>query len=371
MKPFIPDKLPLDSITWDSHVSLIGQANAALARYDGMLQGVPNPAVFLSPLTTQEALLSSKIEGTLVASVEEVLEFEANPREPIEPSKQTDIQEIINYRTALWKAVEDLKERPLRLNLIKRLHGILLDRVRGLDKAPGEFRQTQNYIAPPGTPIEQATYVPPSPELLPAVLDNWEKYLHFEEKDVLVHLAVVKAQFEIIHPFLDGNGRLGRMLIPLFLFDKKLLSSPMFYLSAYLESNREVYYTRLQAASQQHDWNGWIQFFLTAVIEQAALNTEKVRGIQKLYGDMKARMLETTHSQFSILALDAIFSTPIFQGADFTTIAHIQNRGTANTLVRQLQNAGILKVLRPASGRRSALLGFSELINLIEGHSVV
>jgi len=219
MKPFIPDKLPLESINWESHVPLIGQANAALDRYDGMLQGIPNPGVFLSPLTTQEAVLSSKIEGTLVSSMEEVLEFEASPREPVEPSKKTDIQEIINYRTAMWKAMESIEERPLCLNLVKDLHGILLDSVRGRDKALGEFRRTQNYIAPPGSPIEQATYVPPSPELLPAVLDNWEKYMHFAEKDVLVHLAIVKAQFEIIHPFLDGNGRLGRMLIPLFLFD--------------------------------------------------------------------------------------------------------------------------------------------------------
>jgi Fic family protein len=371
MKPFIPDKLPLDAISWDSHVSLIGQANAALARYDGMLQGVPNPAVFLSPLTTQEALLSSKIEGTLVASVEEVLEFEANPRGPIEPSKQTDIQEIINYRTAMWKAIDRLKERPLCLNIIKELHAILLDSVRGLDKARGEFRRTQNYIAPPGSPIEQATYVPPAPELLDAVLDNWEKYIHFDEKDTLVHLAIVKAQFEIIHPFLDGNGRLGRMLIPLFLFDKKLLSSPMFYLSAYLESNREIYYKRLQATSQQHDWDGWIQFFLNAVVEQAAVNTDKIQGILSLYEDMKTRMVETTHSQFAIQALDAIFSTPVFQGSDFTTLARISNRGTANTLVRQLLSAEILRVLHPASGRRSALLAFPELINLVEGRSIV
>src|SRR4030042_3910649 len=168
-------------------------------------------------------------------------------------------------------------------------------------------------MSPPGHPIEQATFVPPSPDRLAAVLDNWEKYLHFAEKDVLVHLAIVKAQFEIIHPFLDGNGRLGRMLIPLFLFDKKLLSSPMFYLSAYLESNREIYYTRLQAVSQQHDWNGWIHFFLTAIVNQAAINIDKVRGILRLYGDMKTKMQETTHSQFAILALDAIFSRPIFE----------------------------------------------------------
>jgi len=303
--------------------------------------------------------------------MEEVLEFEASPREHAEPSKHEDIQEIINYRAAMWKAIEYLRERPLCLNLVKDLHGILLDSVRGRDKTPGQFRRTQNYIAPPGYPIEKATFVPPSPDRLDDMLDNWEKYMHFDEKDVLVHLAIVKAQFEIIHPFLDGNGRMGRMLVPLFLFAKKLLSSPMFYLSAYLEANREAYYTRLQAISQLQDWNGWIQFFLTAVVEQAAINIDKVRGILHLYEEMKAKVVETTHSQFAIQALDAIFSRPIFEGSDFAAISRIPTKMTASVLIRQLKNVGILKVLRPASGRRSALLVFPELINLVEGKSIV
>lgn len=366
MEPFMADILPLNSVDWAAHVSLIGQANAALARYDGMLQGIVNPALFLAPLTTQEAVLSSRIEGTL-ASMEEVLEFEADPREELESSKHADIQEIINYRLAMWEAVESLRKRPICLNLIKELHATLMDSVRGRDKAPGQFRQTQNYIGPPGSPIEQATFVPPAPGRLTQALDNWERYLHFDEKDGLVQLAVVKAQFEIIHPFLDGNGRMGRMLVPLFLFAKKLLSSPMFYLSAYLEANRETYYARLQAISQKQDWNGWINFFLTAVVKQAAINTDRVRAILRLYENMKSRIVEITHSQFAIQALDAIFSRPVFRGADFPTISRIPTKQTSANLVRQLQGAGILKALQPAKGRRSALLGFPELINLVEG----
>jgi Fic family protein len=369
MEPFIPDMLPLD-IDWPAHVKLIGQANAALARYDGMLQGIVNPGVFLSPLTTQEAVLSSKIEGT-VASMEEVLEYEANPRDHVEPSKHADIKEIINYRMAMWEAMESLKKRPLCLNLIKDLHATLLNSVRGRNKGPGQFRLTQNYIASPGSPIEQATFVPPAPDRLPGALDNWEKYLHFDEKDNLVQLAIVKAQFEIIHPFLDGNGRMGRMLVPLFLFAKGLLSTPMFYLSAYFEVNRDTYITRLQEISQQKDWKGWIQFFLTAIIEQAAINIDKVRGILRLYGDMKPKMQEITHSQFAIQALDALFSRPIFQGSNFAGISGIPTRMTAATIIRQLQKAGILTIYRPASGRRSAMLVFPDLLNLVEGHSVV
>ena len=227
MKPFDPDGLPLDCIDWGAHVTLVGRANAALARYDGMLQGVVNPAVLLSPTTTQEAVLSSRIEGTQ-ASMEEVLEYEAGSTEKIVPEKQADIQEIINYRDAMAVAVIELIKRPLCLNLIKELHRILLTSVRGRNKMPGEFRETQNCIGPPGCSIETATFVPPSPDNLPQALDNWEKYLHRDEKDGLVQLAVSKAQFEIIHPFLDGNDRLGRMLIPLFLYAKGLLSSPCF-----------------------------------------------------------------------------------------------------------------------------------------------
>jgi Fic family protein len=164
---------------------------------------------------------------------------------------------------------------------------------------------------------------------------------------------------------------MGRILIPLFLFHKKLLSSPMFYLSAYLDANRETYLARLGAISQKQDWNGWIQFFLTAVVKQAADNIDRVREMLRLYENMKSQIVEITHSQFAIQALDAIFSRPIFRGAEFSTISRIPTKQTAATMVRQLQEAGILKVLQPAKGRRSAMLAFPELINLVEGRPVV
>jgi len=246
MKPYKTIKLPLTSVNWAEHVSLIGQANAELARFDGLLSGIVNPVVLLSPLTTQEAVLSSRIEGTQ-ATLEEVLEYEADSRGKIESSKNADIQEIINYRRAMGYAVEELKNRPLCLNLILELHRILLNSVRGRNKAPGEFRRIQNYIGPPGCSIKNATFVPPSVDLLPSSLDNWEKFLHYDEKDRLVPLAIAKAQFELIHPFLDGNGRIGRMLVPVFLYEKGLLSNPMFYLSAYLEEHRDIYYEKLRA----------------------------------------------------------------------------------------------------------------------------
>ena len=213
------------------------------------LQGIINPQVLLSPLTTNEAVLSSRIEGTQ-ASLVEVLEFEASPKVDIQTEKQKDIQEIINYRQAIGMAVEWLEEKPVTLNMIKEIHSILLDSVRGKDKGRGRFRTVQNWIGRPGTPMECAEYVPPEPMRLMEFLSNLEKYIHYEGKDPLVQLAIVHAQFEIIHPFVDGNGRVGRILAPLFLYEKRVLSSPMFYISQYLETNRNLYYDCLKAISQ-------------------------------------------------------------------------------------------------------------------------
>lgn len=364
MKPYEPELLPLDCIDWPAHVPLIGRANAALARYDGMLQSIVNPDVLLSPLTTQEAVLSSRIEGTR-ASIEEVLEYEAAPREPVEPSRYADIQEILNYRVAMRAAQEELPTRPFSLNLLRRLHEILMDSVRGRNKARGRFRRSQNYIGPPGEPMERATYVPPVWEQVEPAMDNWEKYFHADERDPLVQLAVVKAQFELIHPFLDGNGRLGRMLVPLFLFEKGLLSSPMFYVSAYLEENRDVYYHRLQSISRDNDWNGWVGFFLTALVEQARDNTQKTRQILALYERMKQDVPRITRSQYAIQAIDALFDRPVFGSGDFVERSGIP-RISALRILREIKKEGLVRDLRPGGGRRAAVMIFPELLEITE-----
>lgn len=257
MQPYIPDPLPLTELDYRLLLPLVGQANAALARYDGLLQGIPNPAVMLSPLTTQEAVLSSKIEGTQ-ATVDEVLEQEAGLIK--EGEKYKDIQEISNYRQALYSAREYLQDYSIRLPFVRELHRILLSSVRGQDKTPGEFRKDQNWIGRYGCTMEQASFVPPNPFQLPDFLQAWEQYLDSDDVDFLLQTAVMHAQFELLHPFKDGNGRIGRILIPLFLYQKKALSQPMFYLSEYLESHRDEYYARLKAISAEGDWNGWIAF---------------------------------------------------------------------------------------------------------------
>ena len=362
MKPYIPEKLPLPSIDWVRFITLIGQANAELARYDGILQGILNPYVLLSPLTTKEAVISSKIEGTQ-ASLEEVLKYEASPNVKVE--KYDDIQEIINYREAMRFAVQWLKAKPITLNLIKEMHGMLLDSVRGKDKARGSFRIGQNYIGKAGIPIEQARYVPPAPLMLKDCLDNFEKYFHYDEKDRLVQLAIVHAQFEIIHPFMDGNGRLGRILIPLFLYEKNVLHSPMFYISEYMETNREEYYDRLLAVSNEKKWDDWIEFFLKAIVAQAKANSIRAKKILELYDTKKERITKATHSQYVIKILDTLFKRPIFSSTDFIKASGIPKR-SALWLLRILKKEKIVSVLRKGSGRRPEILGFNKLIDIIE-----
>jgi Fic family protein len=369
MKPCIPQTLPIKQVEWEPLIPLIGQANRSLAFYDGVLQGVANPELLLSPMTTQEAVLSSRIEGTQ-ATLSDVLKFEAG-EEPKEERQQEDIREIINYRRALRKAKEELKKRPFGLNLLKDLHAILLDSVRGRNMGRGRFRTIQNWIGVPNTPIEQAQFVPPDPEHLMGYLDNWEKYYHLERPDALVQLAIIHAQFEIIHPFLDGNGRMGRMLIPIFLFERKVLSRPMFYLSSYLEVNRQVYVEHLRMLGQEQGaWNGWILFFLKALDAQAQANAAKAREIISLYARLKHQVIEMTHSRFAVPLLDRLFLRPVFQ------ITHLEGKGMPTRpmitqLVTTLKEAKLLKVLREGSGRRGQVLVLAELINATEGKRVL
>jgi len=370
MKPYIPNELPLHDLNYQKLFGLVGKANAELARYDGLLQGIPNPEIMLSPLTTQEAVLSSKIEGTQ-ATVDEVLEHEAGMIK--EGEKEKDIQEIVNYRMTLFRSRDYLKDYPIRLGFICELHKILLNSVRGKDKTPGAFRKNQNWIGKEGCPIEEASFVPPSPLILDEFLKKWETYIDFDDADFLLQTAVIHAQFELLHPFKDGNGRIGRLLIPLFLYQKKSLSQPMFYLSEYLESHRDEYYQKLKSISQDGDWNGWIIFFLKAIATQAKQNSLRVRSIMDLYEEVKTQIQNITHSQYSLYLLDAIFSKPIFQVSDLVKKLNKEcgvHEKTTPGLLRQLKDADILCELQPASGRRSAVLYFPRLINNAEGREI-
>ena len=366
-QPCIPDKLPLDALDWRAILPLVGHANACLARYDGMLQTLPNPSVLLSPITANEAVLSSKIEGTQ-ATLDEVLEADAGLI--TSESRRGDIEEITNYRLAVNNAEMALSERPLSLSFIKAIHQQLLKGVRGRDKTPGAFREDQNWIGRFGDPIEKARFVPPNPIVLKTELDEWESYIAREDEDPILQTAIAHAQFEILHPFKDGNGRIGRMLIPLILYQRKALSRPMFYMSEYLEEHRQEYYDRLLYVTDNGDWHGWIQFFLNAVVIQAEANLNKVREIRDLYEETKRRVVEITHSQFAMAAVDTLFSRPIISATMFAKKSGFTNRVTANNILRQLEANGLIRRLREGSGRSPAVYALPQLINIAEGRPV-
>ena len=359
------NKFPPAQIDWHRLIHGLGPANAALARYDGSLSAIPNPAVLLSPLTTREAVLSSRIEGTQ-ATMGEVLEYEAeNGSRGFSQEKEADIHEILNYRKAIRHAVELLEELPLCQRVIKEAHRILLSTGRGQGKSPGEYRRIPNWIGPPGCTMEEARFVPISADQISQAMNDWENYIHSAAPDRLVQLAILHAEFEALHPFLDGNGRLGRMLVPLFLHNVGLIHTPMFYISAFFEQHRDEYYEKLLAISRDDDWTGWCEFFLKAIMAQAIENQQKTADILGLYERKKTEICDLTHSQYAIHALDFLFAQPFFKSTDFTNKEEIPTP-TAKRMVTVLRNQGILRTIREASGRRPAIYAFEELIEITE-----
>ncbi len=365
LPPAYPELLPIKSIDWDSLIPLLGQANRGLSDYNGMLRHLPNAQMLLAPLTVQEAVLSSRIEGTL-ATMSEVLRFEAGEL-PLRETRQRDIEEILNYREAMRHAVETLETKPFHLNLLLALHKILLSSVRGQNKAPGHFRRIQNFIGERIGGVESIRFTPPEPQLLLRALDNWERYYHAEEKDPLVQLAVIHAQFEFLHPFLDGNGRLGRILIPIFLYEHKLLRQPNFYLSEFIEAHRDEYVDRLhQLGRSKTGWTEWVRFFLRAVIAQSAQNARRAEAMLALYQRLKAAFLDSTRSPYAVPLLDFIFTTPVFQPNQVVLAGMVPSKPTLTSLLQTLHRAGHLTMVREGAGRRSYIWELSELIELSE-----
>lgn len=353
-----------ESINWAQLVPMIGQANAAIARYDGLIAAIPNANVLLSPLTTQEAVLSSRIEGTNV-TMGEVLEVEAGV-DTTQP-KRDDAEEVLNYRIALRFAEHALVDRTLSHHLLREAHALLLKGVRGRDKNPGAFRTKQNWIGPRHCTIEEANFVPIQQEHLQAGLDLWASYINStDELDPLIQLAIIHLEFEAIHPFEDGNGRLGRMIIPLFLMQRGLLSSPSFYMSQYLESNREEYIERMRSVSSNRDWTGWCAFFLRGIINQAKSNQDKAQKIIDLHQVMLPRVSDLTRSQHSGRAVEFLLTNPVFNSNTFVRDSGIP-RATGLRIIQILRDEGLIETARESAGNRPALYAFMELLRIAEG----
>jgi len=369
MRPYKPRPLPIEELDWQRLISIAGRANRAVAAFAGFLHGLPSAEVLFSPMTMQEAVLSSRIEGTQ-AGLEEVLKHEAGDEIP-EQSRRLDIQEIVNYRRALRRAEELLETRPFCINSLLELHTILLDSVRGHDKARGRFRRVQNWIGRPGSTIERAYFVPPAPEGIEAHMRDWEAYYHADaEPDPLVQLAVVHAQFELIHPFVDGNGRLGRMIVPLFLYEKGLLSRPCFFVSDYIEAHRSTYYQRLRGLTEPGGWTDWTEFFLTAIAVQGEASVVKARAVLDLYERLRKQVIELTRSRYAVPLLDFCFEHPVFSSSQLFERPEMPSKAAVSGMLGKLKEAGILQTVRAASGRRPQILQLRELIQLSEGRQL-
>jgi Fic family protein len=361
MNKYKLENLPNNSIDWIRHIPKISLANQKMARFDGLLQSLPNPYILMSPLMKTEAVISSKIEGTQ-STIKDFLEYES--KIDIENKRLEDVKEIYNYRVAMMKAVDDLKKKPLRLNTIKLVHFHLLKGVRGFNKSRGNFRTDPVWIGGEGTTQEEARYNPPNWENVKDYMHNFEEYMHDLEKDVIVQAGLMHAQFELIHPFLDGNGRVGRILLPLFFYEKKLISLPMFYMSGCLEARRDEYYDRLLNISLKNDWDGWINFFLNVVIDQAYTSINQIKRIRNLYDSTKLKMTEAIRSMYNAKALDTIFSYPILTSNKFIEDSKIPTR-TAMRLLNRLVEHNILIESEGRSGSDPAKYVFVKLFRII------
>ncbi len=343
---FIPDNFPPEIEYSSTIVKLLGDASGFLGELGGVGRQLQNPYMLVGPAIRREAVLSSRIEGTL-SGMDDLFFFEARPQE--KPAK-TDVREVHNYVVAMEYGLDRLGSLPVSSRFTRELHERLMKGIRGQQATPGEFRTTQNWIGPPGCTLNEATYVPPPPEEMGDLLSSWEQYIHDSSTDVhnLIRLGVIHAQFELIHPFADGNGRIGRLLIALLMCHWELLPQPLLYLSAFFMRNRDSYYRHLLDISQHGAWEAWIEFFLRGTHEQS----QEALTSAKALIDLNARYRKVLEGErvplvtYSII--DRLFTNPVI------TVPFIRDRWdihyhTAQNAINHLERLGIL---REVTGQR-------------------
>ena len=362
-RAFYPAKLPFNpSVQYNEELQyILSMADQAIGRLDSSADMIPNPELFVGMYVRKEAVLSSQIEGVTQASLSEVLENEVRPRKAI----PEDIVEVLNYVEAMNYALERVETLPLSNRLIREAHERLMNGVRGSEKSPGQFRTTQNWIGPPGSDIATALFIPPPPDVMSAALGDFEFYIHESSlTPVLVTAGLLHYQFETIHPFLDGNGRIGRLLVVLYLCQKGVLKRPLLYLSEFIKSHKEEYYDRLQTARDTGDVEGWLKFFLTAiwrVSEAAAKTAQQVLSLREAH---RKEILEAhPSSAYGVQLLDYLFQSP------FTTVNNVArylgvSYPTANDLVASFATHGVLKEMTGQG--RNRLFMYHEYIEILE-----
>jgi Fic family protein len=354
---FLPDPLP-PALEWTTAlVGALSAADRAVGRLAGEGRQLPNPHLLIRPFVRREAVLSSRIEGTQ-ATLGELLAAEAGASVERSPA---DLREVANYVVALEHGVQRLATLPISLRLVRELHARLMAGVRGDQGTPGEFRRSQNWIGPTGCSLADATYVPPPPAEMMAALDAWERALRDQRLPPLVHVALVHSQFEAIHPFLDGNGRVGRLLITLLLVERGLLPSPLLYLSAFFEATRGEYYARLLGVTGAGQWEEWVEYFLKGVARQAEDASDRAGRINTILASWRRQAVG--HSSSSAALVDLLAENP------FWTVKGAAKRlGVAYTTAQRAIEALLRQgVLSPASAaRRDRVFVAKAILDILE-----
>lgn len=357
---FIPEPLPPQPpIEFGAEMlAMLSAADQALGRLDGVIQTIPNADLFVAMYVRREAVLSSQIEGTQ-STLDDLLVADLEPGTPGLPN---DVEEVLNYVRAMSYGLERLSSLPLSTRLIREIHAELLRSGRGALRSPGEFRNDQNWIGAEGAPIERATFVPPPVGEMHKALGDFERFLHKEtELPALIHVGLAHAQFETVHPFTDGNGRVGRLLITFLLAHRDVLHRPLLYLSHYLRRNRAEYYDRLMAVRLRGDWEGWLRFFLIGVSETATEATATTQAIL----DLRERHRELVGQSLGVNGMrlyDLLFDRPL------VNVNLVKNRlgvsfATANNLVKSLEEIGLL--IEITGGRRGRVFSYDSYLALL------
>ena len=348
---FVPVPLPPANppLTIDASMQkLLSEADRKLGKLDGITQILPNPQLFVAMYVKKEAVLSAQIEGTQASLVDVLDAPSAHPGE----YSRDGVAEVINYVNAMYSGLQRLNEFPLSLRLIREIHEKLLDGVRGANKNPGEFRRSQNWIGVPGCTLENAAFVPPTPEDMNLALSDLEKFFYAEDDlPALIKIALIHAQFETIHPFLDGNGRMGRLLITFWLCQQRILEQPLLYISYYFKQNRAEYYDRLMAVRTNGDWENWIRFFLRAIAATADEATESAKQIFALRThcqNMLSALGQNNGKQEALL--DLLFEHPVLTKNEAAELLNV-SYPTVGGIIDSFCSIGILEDLQPDKKR--------------------
>lgn len=358
------DQFPPKQLNYENFVDGLIKATDAIARYDQMLKNMHNSEILLAPLRNQEAVISSRMEGT-VSTMDEILKYEADYGGDATdtPNVRSEVIETILYQRALKAAQGAMNDGyPISQSMIKAIHQRLLSFGRGASKSPGEFKTEQNFLADKNR--KKILFVPIRPEKLQDGLDILFEYISNNTDPALVKAAMTHIEFEALHPFKDGNGRIGRMLITLMLWKSGTLSAPHFYVSGYFEENKDEYIDTMRRVSETGNWDEWCSFFLKAIEQQAIRNLAIAENIRTLYEEMKQTFSDVLSSKWSVTALDFVFTNPVFRNNKFTSNSGISS-ATAARFTRTLLDEGILRTVEEASGRRPALYSFEPLMNLV------